>query len=130
MPELTTLEEAYRNMKNGFYNFTDNGKCTQCGNCCTALLPMTAEELKTLKRYVHKKHIRIVKHENLEGNTLDLTCPFRNDEKRKCMVYEVRPQICRDFKCDKPQQQIDKTKAEFEYNDSFITHYLRTIFTE
>lgn len=30
---------------------------------------------------------------------IDATCPFLSDSK-KCVIYEVRPEICRHFKCD------------------------------
>ena len=125
MPKMSNFEEFLRDMKHGVYNFTDNGKCTCCGNCCTALLPMTKVELKTIQRYVKRKHIKIEKH---DGCYFDLTCPFRDDEKRICTVYEVRPQICRDFKCDKPQKKIDDSKERFSYDGRFHTYNLREIF--
>jgi Fe-S-cluster containining protein len=58
----------------------------------------------------------------------DLTCPFRDNEKRICMIYEIRPQICRDFKCDKPQKKIDETKENYEYDNRFSIYNLREIF--
>lgn len=119
-----TLLEILNDMKHGVYNFTKDGKCTKCGNCCTALLPMTKDELKTIKRYVKRKHIQIVKH----TGGFDLTCPFRNDELGICTVYEVRPQICRDFQCDKPQKKIDETKEQYKYDNRFHTVNLREIF--
>ena len=72
-----TLYDFLECMKHGVYNFTDNGKCTCCGNCCTALLPMKKEELKAIQRYVKRKHINIEKH---DGCDVDLTCPFRDNE--------------------------------------------------
>lgn len=125
MSEYATLEKVYQDMKHGVYNFTENGRCTCCGNCCTALLPMTKGELKTIQRYVKRKHIKIEKH---DGCDLDLTCPFRDNEKRICTVYEVRPQICHDFKCDKPQKKIDDSKERFSYDSRFHTYNLRGIF--
>ena len=44
----TSLAEVLNDMKHGVYNFTKDGKCTKCGNCCTALLPMTKDELKAM----------------------------------------------------------------------------------
>ena len=43
----------------------------------------------------------------------DFTCPFRNNADRKCMIYSVRPAICRDFRCDKPRKQIEADKAKY-----------------
>ena len=119
-----TIAEILNDMKHGVYNFTKNGKCTKCGNCCTALLPMTKDELKTIQRYVKRKHILIVRH--IGG--LDLTCPFRNDDLGICTIYEIRPQICRDFQCDKPQKKIDETKEQYEYDNRFHVVNLREIF--
>ena len=119
-----TLSEFLNDMKHGVYNFTKDGKCTKCGNCCTALLPMTKDELKAVQRYVKRKHIQTVKH----SWGFDLTCPFRNDELGICTVYEVRPQICRDFQCDKPQKKIEETKNLYKYDNRFHTVNLREIF--
>lgn len=123
--QKANLEQVLQDMKHGVYNFTKNGKCISCGNCCTALLPMTKTELKTIQRFAKRKHLQIEKH---SGADFDLTCPFRDNEKKICMVYEVRPQICRDFKCDKPQKKIDDTKEKYEYDNRFHTVNLRMIF--
>ena len=49
--QKANLEQVLQDMKHGVYNFTKNGKCISCGNCCTALLPMTKTELKTIQRF-------------------------------------------------------------------------------
>ena len=121
----STILDVYNDMKHGVYNFTKDGKCTSCGNCCTALLPVSKEELKVIERFIKRKHIKPVKH---EGADVDLTCPFRNDEDKVCLIYEKRPQICRDFKCDKPQQKIDKTKNEYTYDNRYFVVNFREIF--
>ena len=118
------LHDVLRDMKHGVYNFTKDGKCTCCGNCCTALLPVTKEELKTIKRYIKKKHIKPVTH----TGGIDFTCPFRNDEKKICNIYEVRPTICRDFKCDKPQKKFDDTKEKYSYDNRFHVVNIRDYF--
>lgn len=119
------LNQLLQDMKSGVYNFTKNGNCISCGNCCTALLPMTKAELKTIERFVKRKHLQLEKHPRVN---FDLTCPFRDNEKRICMIYEIRPQICRDFKCDKPQKKIDETKENYEYDNRFSIYNLREIF--
>lgn len=125
MPKTASLEEFWNDVKHGVYNFTKDGKCVSCGNCCTAILPVTKEELKAIKRYIKRKHIKPVKNINVD---LDLTCPFRNDTEKKCNIYEVRPAICRDFKCDKPQKMIDGTKEKYNYDNRFYTVNMRSIF--
>ena len=125
MMKCGNLNQLLQDMKSGVYNFTKNGNCISCGNCCTALLPMTKAELKTIERFVKRKHLQLKKHPRVN---FDLTCPFRDNEKRICMIYEIRPQICRDFKCDKPQKKIDETKENYEYDNRFSICNLREIF--
>lgn len=44
MPKRVTLDEFWNDVKHGVYNFTKDGKCVSCGNCCTAILPVTKAE--------------------------------------------------------------------------------------
>lgn len=110
-----TLEDVIRDMESGVFDFTKDGKCIGCGQCCSALLPISEKELKRLHRYAEKKHIKPVYSIERASARLDLTCPFLDTTKvnNKCMVYPYRPEICRKFKCDLPKKQIDKNKEEF-----------------
>jgi Fe-S-cluster containining protein len=104
------LHEILNDMKSGVYDFTDNGECSRCGSCCSALLPVSRKELKEIERYVKKHKIRPQNHAYgapVTEKPLDLTCPFRDDQKKICMIYKVRPEICREFKCDKPHKEIE-----------------------
>ena len=88
--------------KNGTYDFTDNGKCTQCGQCCSNLLVMIDEEIAIIRKYIKRHQIKEHRHLiPLTNLAIDMTCPFLNDSKKteKCDIYEVRPKICRDFIC-------------------------------
>ena len=42
--------------------------------------------------------------------SVDLTCPFRNEETKRCEVYPVRPLICRAFICSRTLQAARKTR--------------------
>lgn len=33
---IGTLQQAYEDMEHGVYDFTKNGKCSDCGQCCSA----------------------------------------------------------------------------------------------
>lgn len=97
-----TFAQMQEEFNNGTYDLTDNGKCTQCGNCCSNLLPMTDSEIATIRKYIKKHNIRQHRHIlPLAEPTLDLTCPFLDDSKscEKCTIYVVRPRVCRDFIC-------------------------------
>ena len=41
----------------GVIDLTCNGKCTQCGQCCSNLLPMTDEEIAVIHKYIKRHHI-------------------------------------------------------------------------
>lgn len=101
---IGTLGQVRRDMNNGLYDFTKNGKCTRCGACCSTFLPISSKEIKEIKRYVKKHHITEQKHNYPSVVAFDLTCPFLDDSKAKdkCTIYPVRPEICRDFICNNP----------------------------
>lgn len=100
----SSLQEFLQEMESGVYNFTQNGKCSCCGQCCSNILPMSKDEIQAIKKYKRKHHIQDTSRK--EGVTFNLVCPFRDDVNKVCAIYPVRPAICRDFKCDKPQKDI------------------------
>ena len=112
------LAQMFKDMESGVWDFTVDGKCSNCGSCCSNLLPMSAKEIKVIKRYIKKKGIKEQKRLYLSSVVLDMTCPFRSDTEHKCLIYEVRPAICRDFQCDKPSKQIyaDRDMYQGRYN--------------
>lgn len=103
-----TFESMIKDFSNGTYDFTEKGKCTGCGACCSNLLPMTDDEILVIKKYVKSNNIKEKSHivAPLATPIIDLTCPFLDDSKscEKCAIYEVRPKICRDFICDPKQR--------------------------
>ena len=89
-----------------YHDHCVDGKCSGCGECCADLLPVTPEEIRKIKAYVEKHHIKERKGAPFfDRNAVDLTCPLRNNEERRCEVYPVRPLICREFICSKSLQQ-------------------------
>lgn len=98
--------QSYIEMDKCIYNFTKDGKCSSCGNCCSNLLPMSDREIERIRRYIKRNHIKEQKHFiPLKNQTLDLTCPFLdlNGGDKKCVIYEVRPMICKCFLCSEPK---------------------------
>ena len=83
---------------------------------------MSDEEAEIIMRYVEKNEIKEAK--NLypwaRPPMLNLTCPFRSNSQKKCLIYEVRPAICRDFKCDKPKQKIEADKDMYHGKYSVV----------
>lgn len=88
-------------------DFTVDGKCSNCGACCANLLHLTENEKAVIYRYIQKHQIREQKHRYpTSDNPVDMTCPFRSDSERKCLIYSVRPLICRRFQCNRTPTQV------------------------
>ena len=61
--------------------------CNNCGGCCGPV-PISQIEYKNIKEYCIEKNIVPILY-------LDYTCPFRDEKNKKCMIYEVRPMLCK-----------------------------------
>lgn len=108
--KMDNLKSAIDKMNSGVYDFTDDGKCTQCGACCSNYLPMTQKEIATIHRFVKKHDIKEFKHLfPVSNDTFDMTCPFMDDskQKEKCRIYSVRPEICKQFICSKERKPFN-----------------------
>lgn len=92
-------------------DFTKDGKCSNCGQCCSDFLPLSNEEILRIKRYIKKHGIKEQRHNYLQG--IDITCPFRSEAEQKCLIYEIRPAICRQFMCNYTEKDIMKAKFDF-----------------
>lgn len=100
-----SVNNMLMDFEDGVYDNTKGGKCTQCGECCSCMLPLSEREIKEIKDYVRKNNIRPVKHMRIpECVSMDLVCPFCDTKKpvEKCSIYEIRPLICRLFVCNDP----------------------------
>lgn len=105
------IYKLLKNTERNITDFTKDGKCSGCGECCGALLPVTRGEIKRIKRYIFKHNIKPHKTEVAPATDffIDLTCPFRNEKEKKCDIYEVRPLICKCFMCNYDKTgEIDK----------------------
>ena len=88
------------------------GKCSKCGECCSPFLPVCQEEIDIIQKYVIENNIRPNKTMLVMQQTLQ--CPYFDG--KKCMIYEVRPLICKEFYCyKKPDIQTAKKFGEKEY---------------
>lgn len=118
---IGNLEEMMNEFKSGVYDLTENGKCTQCGECCSNCLPMTKKEISIIKDYIKVHKVAEQLHTVcLREPAFDMTCPFLDitKDKEKCTIYKVRPRICRDFICCREKQkQLNK---EFVMNAIII----------
>ena len=101
-----SIEEVLEAYENGVIDYTCNGKCSECGSCCSGKLPLSKSEITSIKEYIKRHNIKKQVHvcwALREQPMFDLTCPFLDDtkDKHKCTIYPVRPKICREFTCEK-----------------------------
>ena len=115
MLKKTNLMEIFKNIAEGNVKITDNsinGKCSKCGECCSCFLPICQEELDIIQEYVIKNNIKPQTQMLVMQNRL--CCPYYNG--KKCLIYEVRPLICKEFYCyKKPTAEIAKKFSAREY---------------
>ena len=105
-------------------DYTNNGKCSNCGECCSNCLPISNGEIKRIRAYIKEHKIREQRHNALVG--VDMTCPFRDDVNKKCLIYEIRPSICRQFMCNHTKEDI--MKAKFDFHHSYRVVFMRSEF--
>lgn len=95
-------------------DYTDNGKCTNCGSCCPDILSIDEFDFVRIKNYVKEHDIKESHHPLWKEGDVDLTCPFRDHENKICKIYEVRPKVCRGFIRSRNQSDAQK------FRDSII----------
>ena len=93
-----TIEEGYRGA-----DFTCNGICSKCGECCGAILPLDQEDVDK----IHSIAATLIMQNKLQ-------CPYYTGNKEKgCAIYPARPKVCKLYKCDKKGftlEEINKMK--------------------
>lgn len=99
-------------------DFTCNGKCSNCGQCCTDFLPLSRKEVKRIKAYIKKHRIKEQRHNALMKT--DLTCPFRDETNKKCLIYEVRPDICKTFICNQTTDVMLKNRTRIHNTREYV----------
>lgn len=105
-------------------DYTVNGKCSNCGQCCSNCLPLSDAEVKRIKVYIKKHKIKEQRHNVMVG--VDMTCPFRDERNKKCLIYEIRPAICREFMCNHSHDDIMKAKLDIHKTNRVV--FMRTEF--
>lgn len=105
-------------------NTNEQHDCTRCGECCEYCIPYSEKELTQIKEYVKKHDIkpepdRLMTYKKDGFNGMKPKCCFYNEKERKCNIYEVRPAICRAYKCDDTnwiRNHSKKYNANAKYN--------------
>lgn len=104
-------------------NVNNDFECKQCGNCCSCILPLSNKEIERIKNYIHKNKINPNTANNILQKEFVDKCPFLN-EQNKCSIYEVRPEICRWFRCD----LYSNNKAPFNHSNKKMHNMLTTFY--
>lgn len=123
------LTAVIGDMKSGAYDFTQNGKCSNCGQCCSNILPLSKSEISQIHEYIAENNIK--EQSNLypmRGQILDMICPFRDNKNKCCTIYKIRPMICKCFKCDNTKNKIYADKKMFE-RTRFIVNMRKEFFS-
>lgn len=108
-------QQIDKEMEERWQDCTVNGECSNCGGCCGNMLPLSEQEIKTIKKYMKHHPINEQTHRYPTASIMiDDSCPFRSDTEKKCLIYEVRPAICRDYRCDKPKQGIKANRDMYQ----------------
>ena len=90
--------------------------CARCGRCCTTSgnITITQEELDRIKKYLKEKGIHKRPHATIDQDSISFNgspCPLYDKTGKACMVYPVRPQICRDF----PREHLRRRARRSEW---------------
>lgn len=87
-------------MEKSRYDYTINGTCPEsCHECCTNFLTVSEKEIEKIKEYLWMNGIRGTNPNTVFTGFID-RCPFVN-RAGKCDIYEVRPEICSYFQCNR-----------------------------
>ncbi len=87
-------------------------KCKNCGECCNMSAMISNFEMVEIQMFISDdENEKIGKrvNENIEkvnyrlktNNEFDARCPLFDREGCSCLIYEVRPQVCRRFQCNR-----------------------------
>lgn len=108
----------------GVIDFTINGECSSCGECCSGVLPLSRAEVDRIKRYITQNPVEEQWHMGRMG--FDMTCPFRDERERVCLIYPVRPDICASFMCNHTPEDILRAKMDFHKSREVV--FMRDMF--
>ena len=100
MPREVNFLEIIKEMVEGNVKIVNNticGKCSKCGECCSPFLPICQDELNIIQKYIIDNNIKPQTQVMVMQNRL--ACPYYDG--KKCLIYEVRPLICKEFYCNK-----------------------------
>lgn len=73
-----------------------------------------------IHRYMKKHNVKAYRHLfPISKEAFDMTCPFMDDSKlkEKCRIYDVRPEICKQFTCAKDKKPFNDRCNHYDIVD-------------
>ncbi|MBN2102163.1 MAG: YkgJ family cysteine cluster protein [Candidatus Aenigmarchaeota archaeon] len=109
-------EDAVKRLENIYKKIDDKKKfCSaNCSRCCVDNIEMTYVEFAYLIKGINEKQIKGLCSKNKKGGCIFL------DDKGKCIAYERRPWICRNFRRFENGKCGSERIHEGEITDNFI----------
>lgn len=102
-------------------------KCYHCGWCCKVSKYSSAEEFGLAQKALEKLGIEL-SGKRLPNSYIQWSkpCPAYSKQKKKCLIYELRPYPCRAFLCGK-QGANDKRpwRLNGDYNKDYLDWLLK-----
>lgn len=93
-------------------NNCHNGCCSCCGDCCIEFIPWTEKEIEIVKAYL-KEHPEITEQNKVHDSNINVKCAFNDEKTHRCLIYPVRPSICKCFKCNQDPKDISKNRGVY-----------------
>ena len=124
--ETKTFKEFLKDNREGIITDFNNPKCDNCNECCSMGTVITEKEYKRIKKYITTDVNGIALYKQgkelilryLKDNVFYYKCPFSKEYSKKCGIYHIRPQICRDFHC---KAELNKQIGRPEYDPDGYT---------
>lgn len=71
------------------------------------------DEYKTIKDYIKVNNIKPQPYRKDDKN-IYFDCPFHDCSAKRCTIYPVRPEVCRNFQCYHSEKRIDKDRRYYD----------------
>lgn len=70
--------------------------CSSCHCDCCGPVPLSEADVRRIRRHLASQPAAEVERVKVRQRDA-MTCPFVDTERWRCFVYEVRPEVCRQF---------------------------------
>ena len=100
--------------------------CHNCGDCC-GIVPISEKEYNTILNYCLDNKIKPL-HKETNNDLTTFECVFRDNENKKCLIYPVRPTLCKLMGVSEGMKCKSGNTYEFYYRDLVIDDIKKYLF--